>query len=148
MTTHTRLPVHIVETSEVESYLQDYAQYLGPGPPTEPNQTDTPVPALSSMEIAPIEPSNLDASHIPTFSGWVSVAGKQTIANKESSPSESPTKEEGLIRLMAWTPGGLGISLRKPPLLPYAIRRRGSRLMYLREYSGTNTEASSFEDPK
>ncbi|VDL97832.1 unnamed protein product [Schistocephalus solidus] len=151
LTTHTRLPVHIVETREVDSYLQDYAQYLGPGPSTEPSQTNVSIPAMSGVEISPIQPSDLDTSTadvILSGAGWVSVAGKQTIVDKESSSSESPAREKGLIHLMAWTPGGLGISLRKPPLLPYAIRRRGSRLLYLREYSGTNAEASSFADSK
>nr|VZI19176.1 unnamed protein product [Spirometra erinaceieuropaei] len=151
LTTHTRLPVHIVETNEVESYLQDYAQYLGPGPSTGANQTNTSVPAMSSVEVAPIEPSDLDASTadvILSGAGWVSVAGKRMSADTESTPSDPAAGERDLIRLVAWTPGGLGISLRKPPLLPYAIRRRGNRLLYLREYSGTDAEASSFNDSK
>lgn len=49
--------------------------------------------------------------------------------------------EDYTIILRAWTPGGVGVSLRQPALLPYAIRRRGERLLYLREFSGLPSDA-------
>lgn len=61
------------------------------------------------------------------FVGWVSVAGG--MKDKEDTMDQ-------FILLRAWTPNAVGISLREPALLPFAVRRRGKRLLYLREYSG------------
>lgn len=45
--------------------------------------------------------------------GWVSLTG---------------LAEQQLIDLRAWTPGGRGIHLRDPPLLPLAVNLRGRRI--------------------
>ncbi|VEL41599.1 unnamed protein product [Protopolystoma xenopodis] len=37
MVTHSRLPVHIVQTSLVNKYIIDCAEFLGPGPQLENN---------------------------------------------------------------------------------------------------------------
>ena len=59
---------------------------------------------------------------------------------EEGVKNESKVEDFG-ISLRAWTPGGVGISVREPPLLPYAIRRRGERLVFLREFSGLPPDA-------
>lgn len=86
--------------------------------------------------------------------GWISVAGLSKTNQKllDEKDSEEISTENSVvdddndnnnndelfcadILLTAWTPGALGISLRKP-LIPYAIKRRGHRLKWLREFSG------------
>lgn len=60
---------------------------------------------------------------------------------KMEETTSCPAGEDYGVNLRAWTPGGVGVSLRSPSLLPYAIRRRGERLLYLREFSGLPSDA-------
>lgn len=72
----------------------------------------------------------------------MSVSGvRRGAARKTDGEAGEETEEDYGISLRAWTPGGVGVRVRQPPLLPYAIRRRGERLLYLREYSGVPTNA-------
>ena len=76
--------------------------------------------------------------------GWVSVSGvRKHSPNEEAKDGEEKASEEDDfgIDLRAWTPGGVGVRVRQPPLLPYAIRRRGERIVFLREYSGLPRDA-------
>lgn len=118
------------------------------------------LPPMESKNLDPIETvPNLDQSNIDVVlsgAGWVSVAGlsktnKKLLDEKNSEEistensvvdnddDDSNNNDDELfcadILLAAWTPGALGISLRKP-LIPYAIKRRGHRLKWLREFSG------------
>lgn len=38
------------------------------------------------------------------------------------------------VRIRAYTPGGRGLALRTPPLLPYAVKFRGARIPGTAEY--------------
>ncbi|VDQ09526.1 unnamed protein product [Trichobilharzia regenti] len=83
------------------------------------------------------------------MTGWIGVTG---LNKEEKQPSEGENPEDlctdnnviinhedsfsNSILLLAWTPGALGISIRTPSLIPYAIKRRGHRLKFLREFSG------------
>ncbi|CAH8548608.1 unnamed protein product [Schistosoma curassoni] len=116
------------------------------------------LPPMQSKNLDPIETvPNLDQSNIDVVlsgAGWISVAGLSKTNQKllDEKDSEEISTENNVvdddndnnnddelfcadILLTAWTPGALGISLRKP-LIPYAIKRRGHRLKWLREFSG------------
>lgn len=45
------------------------------------------------------------------FEGWASIT----------------PKDQNVVKMTAWTPEGRGIYLRKPALLPHAVRFRGRR---------------------
>ncbi|VDO08685.1 unnamed protein product [Rodentolepis nana] len=151
LTAHTRLPIHIVDTDNVISYLSEYATFLGPGAPyseTSGNDSDShSIPSMKPVDIEPIQPVDLEASVadvVLSGAGWVSVAGVRepmTGYGKAEEANSSSTGGDYGISLRAWTPGGVGVSLRSSALLPFAIRRRGERLLYLREFSGLPSNA-------
>ncbi|KAM3179258.1 hypothetical protein ACTXT7_000931 [Hymenolepis weldensis] len=144
LTTHTRLPVHIVDTNQVTSYWSEYATFLGPGAPHSDSHS---IPSMKPIDIEPIQPVDLEASVadiVLSGAGWVSVAGVREVMTgyeKMEEANSCPAGEDYGVSLRAWTPGGVGVSLRSPSLLPYAIRRRGERLLYLREFSGLPSDA-------
>nr|CDS33096.1 conserved hypothetical protein [Hymenolepis microstoma] len=151
LTTHTRLPIHIVDTDQVVSYLSEYATFLGPGAPyseTPENDPDShSIPSMKPVDIEPIQPVDLEASVadvVLSGAGWVSVAGVRepmTGYEKVEEANSYSAEDDYGISLRAWTPGGVGVSLRPSALLPFAIRRRGERLLYLREFSGLPSDA-------
>lgn len=59
LTTHTRLPVHIVDTNQVTSYWSEYATFLGPGAPHSDSHS---IPSMKPIDIEPIQPVDLEAS--------------------------------------------------------------------------------------
>ncbi|KAF5396265.1 hypothetical protein PHET_11114 [Paragonimus heterotremus] len=92
--------------------------------------------------------STLDRSSVDVVlsgAGWIGVVGllsseaSQSVdENVESETSSAVIRTEASklgIFLRAWTPGGLGISLRKPALVPGAVKRRGRRMFLMREFS-------------
>ncbi|CAH8498918.1 unnamed protein product [Schistosoma turkestanicum] len=118
------------------------------------------LPPMQSKALDPIEAvPNLDQSNVDVVlsgAGWISIAGLPKRTQKlsdENNFNEISTENDIVnenndndnndnnelfcndILLSAWTPGALGISMRKP-LIPYAIKRRGHRLRWLREFSG------------
>ncbi|KAM7537420.1 hypothetical protein Aperf_G00000074683 [Anoplocephala perfoliata] len=151
LTTQTRLPVHIVEIDQAISYWSEYAHFLGPGAPylgTDIDESELQsIPAMQPVDIETIQPVDLEASVadvVLSGAGWVSVAGVRegmTGYGKEDEKGADSVGEDYGISLRAWTPGGVGVSLRQPALLPYAIRRRGERLLFLREFSGLPSDA-------
>ncbi|KAL5968317.1 Nitric oxide-associated protein 1 [Taenia solium] len=147
LTTQTRLPVHIVETSDVDIYCDEYANFLGPGGSCNATRTsdDHSIPPMIPVVLKSIQPVDLEqsvADVVLSGAGWVSVSGVGGEAEKKTdNEAGEETEEDYGISLRAWTPGGVGVSVRQPPLLPYAIRRRGERLLYLREYSGLSANA-------
>ncbi|VDK40963.1 unnamed protein product [Taenia asiatica] len=147
LTTQTRLPVHIVETSDVDIYCDEYANFLGPGGSSDATRTpeDHSIPPMIPVVLKSIQPVDLEqsvADVVLSGAGWVSVSGLRGEAEKKTdNEAGEETEEDYGISLRAWTPGGVGVNVRQPPLLPYAIRRRGERLLYLREYSGLSANA-------
>ncbi|VDM32505.1 unnamed protein product [Hydatigera taeniaeformis] len=140
LTTQTRLPVHIVETSDVNAYCDEYAMFLGPGGTSE----EYSMPSMTPVALESIHPVDLEqsvADVVLSGAGWVSVSGVKGATKKPCDNPREETEEDYGICLRAWTPGGVGVTVRKPSLLPYAIRRRGGRLPYLREYSGVSVNS-------
>ncbi|CDS42063.1 conserved hypothetical protein [Echinococcus multilocularis] len=148
LTTQTRLPVHIVKTGDVDTYWDEYANFLGPGGSSGGVDTSEGhvIPPMTPVVLKTIQPVDLEqsvADVVLSGAGWVSVSGvKGETAQKTDDEEGEETEEDYGISLRAWTPGGVGVNVRQPPLLPYAIRRRGERLLYLREYSGLPSNAS------
>ncbi|KAA3674873.1 nitric oxide-associated protein 1 [Paragonimus westermani] len=151
-TTFSLLPVHICEQTEVNAYVAEYASVLGPGPNSRLSESPGPcgtLPAFSGYELGPVMPeSTLDRSSVDVVlsgAGWIGVVGllspeaSQSVdGNAKSETNPAVVCTDASIReifLRAWTPGGLGISLRKPALVPGAVKRRGRRMLLMREFS-------------
>ncbi|CAH8848807.1 unnamed protein product [Trichobilharzia szidati] len=161
LTTFSHLPIHIVPTIEVDDYNRQFTKFLAPFIDSSNNADNFigpcgVLPSMKSKTLDPIETvSNLDQSNVDVVlsgAGWIGVTG----LNKEEKQLSEGEKPEDLctdnnnnsdiinhedsfsnsILLSAWTPGALGISVRTPSLIPYAIKRRGHRLKFLREFSG------------
>ncbi|KAF6774220.1 hypothetical protein AHF37_06464 [Paragonimus kellicotti] len=151
-TTFSLLPVHICEQTEVNAYSVEYASKLGPG--LDPWLSESPgpcgtLPAFSGRDLGPVMPeSTLDRSSVDVVlsgAGWIGVVG--LLSSEASQPIDENVESEtnsAVIRtdasklgifLRAWTPGGLGIFLRKPALVPGAVKRRGRRMFLMREFS-------------
>ncbi|CAH8622057.1 unnamed protein product [Dicrocoelium dendriticum] len=161
-TTFSFLPVHIVEQSDVDEYMEKHAAILGPGHrPSDASDAVGPfgtLPPFDSRVLEPIEAqSNLDSSAadvVLSGAGWISVAGLihrrasryeedeatqdnniSGVATQFCDDSKSVFDPDSNIHLCAWTPGALGISVRKPALIPDVIRRRKRRFFMTREFS-------------
>ncbi|OON14360.1 hypothetical protein X801_09851 [Opisthorchis viverrini] len=143
-TTFSTLPVHIVEQTEFEQYVTEHAASLGPGHEVSDGGPCGHLPPLKSRVLDPVSPqisakmSSVDV--VLSGAGWISVVGISTRNGSTSDEEELEAAEShsssGQIHLCAWTPGGLGISVRKPPLVPNAVNRRGKRLLFMREFGG------------
>nr|CAX72997.1 hypothetical protein [Schistosoma japonicum] len=164
-TTFSHLPIHIVSIQEVDEYKSRFSKFLMPENSSDSlndnNYTAGPcgsLPPMQSTILDPIETvPNLNESNVDVVlsgSGWISIAGlpmtndNKLICDEKNSNeifTEHSTIDENnnnnnsssnTILLSAWTPGALGISVRTS-LIPYAIKRRGHRLKWLREFSGS-----------
>ncbi|KAG5444985.1 nitric oxide associated protein 1 [Clonorchis sinensis] len=143
-TTFSTLPVHIVEQTEFEQYVTEHAASLGPGHEISDEGPCGQLPPLKSRVLDPFYPQiSTETSSVDVVlsgAGWISVVGISTQNGSTSDEEELEAIEShsssGQIHLCAWTPGGLGISVRKPPLVPNAVHRRGKRLLFMREFGG------------
>ncbi|CAH8521877.1 unnamed protein product [Heterobilharzia americana] len=158
-TTFSHLPIHIVPIQEVDEYKRQFNEFLPPVVDSSHSNNNNPgpcgvLPPMKSKNLDPIETvANLGQSNIDVVlsgAGWVSIAALSK-EDKQSSQEENLeelcnktciTDENNMsgnsVLLSAWTPGAMGISVRTPPLVPFAIRRRGHRLKWLREFSVTD----------
>ncbi|KAG0715591.1 Nitric oxide-associated protein 1 [Chionoecetes opilio] len=77
------------------------------------SSTFYPFTAQSRQQQQHHEACEVDINTKGDLFGWVSLTG---------------TKEKQVMELRAWCPGGRGIHLRNPPLLPRAVNLRGRRI--------------------
>lgn len=109
------LPLTITKTVDAAS---TYSRYLGSsllGVPSEGEERLKCWPPLQPVNLRTHCHNKLEscADVVLSSAGWVSLTG---------------FTEQQVIELRAWTPGGRGIHLRDPPLLPLAVNLRGRRI--------------------
>ncbi|XP_068220839.1 nitric oxide-associated protein 1 [Palaemon carinicauda] len=109
-----KIPITIVKTASASLF---YSQYLGTkvlGVPAGGEERLQLWPALASCDLrmTSLNSKECCGDIVLSTAGWVAVN----------------TLEDQVIELRAWTPGGRGIYLRTPSMLPRVVNLRGRRL--------------------
>ncbi|KAK8399302.1 hypothetical protein O3P69_003431 [Scylla paramamosain] len=109
------LPLTICKTVDAASIYRQYLGFPILGVPCEGKERLKSWPALQPVNLR-IQGHRRHESCVDVVlssAGWVSLTS---------------LKEDQIIELRAWSPGGRGIHLRDPPLLPRAVTLRGPRI--------------------
>jgi len=117
------LPIYVEETEFADRL---YKKYIGTAALAVPYGDEQRLKAFPSLQrqvvkLVGIGPKESCADVTLSSAGWIAVTAKM---NDE-------------VHLGVWTPGGVGIFVRTPPLLPFIVNNRGHRV------AGSN----AYEDP-
>ncbi|XP_069166697.1 nitric oxide-associated protein 1-like isoform X1 [Procambarus clarkii] len=108
------LPITVVKTVDASSFYRNYLGSTLLGVPVGDEERLRHWPAITpkNMRTFTISKDRSCADVVLSSAGWVAITGIW----------------KHVIELRGWTPGGRGIYLRDPPILPLSIKLRGPRI--------------------
>ncbi|XP_048450614.1 nitric oxide-associated protein 1 isoform X3 [Rhincodon typus] len=109
-----QLPVHVTSLDKADSIYQKHAGKALLGVPNggEERMKDFPPLESQDIELFGIGPFEAVADIKLSSAGWIAVTAQS----------------QDKIRLRAYTPAGIGLTVEKPPLLPFIINVKGERI--------------------
>ncbi|KAK8750388.1 hypothetical protein OTU49_014804 [Cherax quadricarinatus] len=115
-----QLPITVVKTVEASEFYRNYLGSTLLGVPVGGNERLHHWPALAPkhMRTFSTDKEKSCADVVLSSAGWIAVTGMWN----------------HVIELRGWTPGGRGIYLREPSMLPLAVKLRGKRIGRSRAY--------------
>ncbi len=109
------MPIHVLRSSDLDRFLDKFWGSKVLRVPSGSVKRLELFPKLQSANIELIGSGTQDscADVILSSAGWIAVTACKGVQ----------------MNFKAYTPGGVGIYVRRPALLPYAVRRRGGRIV-------------------
>jgi len=108
------LPIYVEDTQRADALYKKYVGTVAMAVPYGDEQRLAAFPRLKQTVVKLVGSGKMESCADVTLSsaGWVAVT--------------APREQE--ITLGVWTPGGVGVFVRTPALLPFLVNKRGNRI--------------------